>query len=260
MSHVRTTLARHHQHHPHFRGGLHTPDLLGREPSVVHHIHGNCVTPSLIERTKDGLHATDLLVRCRHCTNCRNSRRQFWTLRAMEEITKHPRTWFWTGTFRNQTHDIEEVNRELTLFLKRLRKNHGSFRYLAVPERHKSGAFHLHALIHCHSTFRHKYFASPWKAGYQNAKLANLGSARYVTKYITKDLTEIWGRTARPRIRSSHHYGSNVRDSEHFKEIHECPTCLDPKAELHSLTVKLRELIEADWVSAQTRPDYNPPQ
>lgn len=106
------------------------------------------------------------------------------------------------------------VTHECTRFLYRLRKRSyninggsavddgGRFRYLLVYERHKSGALHTHALIHTDGIMRYSDIRSAWNAGFMDAKLCDLRTAGYITKYATKDLTDrSTGKI--PRIRAS---------------------------------------------------------
>ena len=120
----------------------------------------------------------DMHVACRKCENCLNRRAAHWRLRASAETRAAPRTWFVTLTyrpdllFRNLTRtrvrlakarvewetlseherfieQEKECFSDVQRWFKRLRKNHGApFRYLAVTERHKSGAPHFHVLLH----------------------------------------------------------------------------------------------------------------
>jgi len=184
--------------------------------------HGTCTTPVRVPVLVDGARAVDLerTVRCRLCPGCLRSRQHQWRIRAREEC-QELRTYMFTGTFRTQTHDRELVAQEVTLWLKRLRKRAGSpssVRYLVVFERHRSGAWHVHALVHT-VALSMRAIEATWRAGYTRCRLVRadpLGiSAGYVTKYVTKDVAESsTGR--RPRIRASRGYGAAVviRDPE----------------------------------------------
>jgi hypothetical protein len=143
------------------------------------------------------------------------------------------RTWFFTGTFRNQTHDLEETKVEVTKFLGRLREraryNDDWLRYLMLPELHKSGAIHYHGLLHCGGKITGKMVRQSWRAGFSFPSLvkSNAGASSYVTKYCTKDMfgesIDERGRSRRPRIRASQAptYGEMViiRDEELVRQL-----------------------------------------
>lgn len=105
------------------------------------------------------------------------------------------------------------ASEEVTRYLKRLRKGYGAgLRYLVCFERHKSGAWHTHALLHTRGkVLTTRAAREPWTAGFSNARVADLRAAGYVTKYVTKDLVD--ESTERvPRIRASRdpRYGGAV--------------------------------------------------
>lgn len=145
-------------------------------------------------------------------------------MRAEAEWWDHPRTWFFTGTFREQTGDYEVVRDEVTRFLKRLRKaTPDPMRYLILPEPHKSGKLHVHGLLHGQETLSYRNVANAWQAGFYKVKLADdYRSAGYVCKYAAKGLND-GNEVYRPRIRASRNptYGGvvMVRDEEEVKRL-----------------------------------------
>lgn len=97
-----------------------------------------------------------------------------------------------------------ELGREVTLMLKRLRKQTGvTFKYLLVFEKHKSGLPHCHMLMHEQSSdspLRHAALTAQWKLGYSKFKLCeSVKSAWYVSKYLAKSVEA--------RVRASLRYG-----------------------------------------------------
>lgn len=184
-------------------------------------LHGSCTTPVILPYEPDPMEKAEdheLWVRCRNCPGCIRARRYLWTMRAQEETLRAERTWLFTGTFREQFHELEPVKEECTRYLKRLRKRFpGCIRYLLVPEEHKSGALHIHALLHGTSELSYRDVRSAWGAGFSDARICNWRGAGYVTKYVTKELGKN-GPTRRPRIRASRNptYGESVmeRDAE----------------------------------------------
>lgn len=176
-----------------------------------------------------------LWTRCRRCEKCRDAKRWHWQQRAIREVVNTPgRTWFLTVTLSPEAHlrcqyslagwddwSVEEQERrllqrelaELTKGLKRLRKNFGPFRYLAATEFHESGLPHFHLLVHEseEGQFTSRTLSGDkgqcpdwWSLGWVHARLADGAAAkraRYVTKYIAKDLSH--------RVRASLWYGKD---------------------------------------------------
>jgi site-specific recombinase len=177
-------------------------------------------------RGTDWMVDQELHVRCRRCPSCLRARQYLWALRAEAEVLLHRKTLFFTGTFAQQTKDLEVINDECTKWLKRVRRRcdrRGTkLRYLLVPERHKSGNWHVHALLHSNEALTTRMAKEGWNAGFTVCKVADRGSARYVTKYVAKDLLEDQNRKV-PRIRASRAptYGGwvMVRDKELVEEM-----------------------------------------
>lgn len=192
-------------------------------------------------------HFIDLWVRCRKCDNCRAAKRFHWQQRAIYEVINAHRTWFVTLTMSLETHlrfqyslkgwdDWSEETRnrkliakelaEVTKMFKRMRKAGHQFRYLLATELHESGYPHFHLLIHeVHpdTGFTVRELAGNgqsvpplkpkfWPHGFVSAKLADglaAARARYVTKYIAKDLDH--------RVRASQDYGIPYRAGSPLK-------------------------------------------
>lgn len=187
-------------------------------------------------RRADALWTMELQVRCRRCPPCLKARAWQWRMRAVSEQRQTPgRTWFLTLTCAPQAHfeaylrasqrlqaageafdrlsperqfreRVKELNREITLWLKRVRKASGApLRYLLVAERHKSGLPHFHALVHeaSEKPVTARQLRSKWRIGFSQARLVDQSDgtkhAAYVAKYLSKD--------AAARIRASRSYG-----------------------------------------------------
>lgn len=178
-------------------------------------------------------HEVLLWVRCRRCDKCRAYKRYHWQQRATYEVVNSAgRTWFLTLTMSHENHlrmqyslrewdtwtdEVQEARliarelKEVTKALKRLRKASGSFRYLLATEQHKSGFPHFHMLLHESEPgqFTSRQLSGDldkpprwWGFGFVHARLTDGlagGRARYVTKYIAKDITH--------RVRASQQYG-----------------------------------------------------
>lgn len=170
-----------------------------------------------------------------------------WSDRALFEIETAPRTWFGTLTLAPDAHfssvnyaraevaknfdvdpdtgeiffdDFDDlplneqfnwrvkiVGRWLTLYLKRVRKEVGPFRYLAVFEHHKSGLPHLHLLVHetIEGQIKHEVLSSKWVLGFEKFRLVTdkRNDARYITKYLAK--------ASVARVRASERYGQALQ-------------------------------------------------
>ena len=167
----------------------------------------------------------DVSVRCRKCDTCLRARRRHWAARAQSEMGAAYRTWFGTLTLtpERQFHlictartalarggtDYDSLSpedqfmerckplvREVQLYWKRLRREGAAFRYMVAIERHKSGAPHVHVLVHEYGqAVRHRQLTAHWRWGFTKFNLVaegeSLKAARYVAKYITKSLTRM---------------------------------------------------------------------
>lgn len=183
---------------------------------------------------------TELEVPCRKCDACLKQRAAHWRLRAYSEWQGSERTWFGTLTLTPANHyrmaaaarvrasrngdDFDtfppeqrfaelhrEISREITLFVKRIRKESGAeLRLLCVAEAHKSGLPHYHMLVHevrPDEPILHKVLESQWRLGFSNWKLVqDAKAAGYCTKYLAK--------SSMARVRASVDYGKAQRPSD----------------------------------------------
>jgi len=162
----------------------------------------------------------DISSPCRKCPTCLKNRSRLWAGLMRKEILSSNRTWMATFTInphwrfmfslRSGSTDYlasyGEISKEITKYLKRLRKAGFKYRYVLVAEAHKDGYPHLHALIHEVSTpIPKSRLQSEWTFGFTTFKLITSNAATfYVAKYLAKD--------ARTRIRASQRYGQSARD------------------------------------------------
>lgn len=117
---------------------------------------------------------------------------------------------FCTFTFDPKKYDRYNLNRcksVMSMWLHRQRMHSPDLRYLIVPELHKDGAIHFHALI---SGFRGRlkdsgkrqngrvvYNMTGYRAGFTTAVPIDhnkLAVSNYIKKYITKDMPLLYGR------------------------------------------------------------------
>jgi hypothetical protein len=175
-----------------------------------------------------------MTVPCRECEPCLKRRRSEWTARALSETRLAKRTWLctltlrpdeqyraevaaqrraeqrghnWAGLSQGQRHRhiLAHLSREITLYLKRLRKKTGAkIRYLSISEQHKSGLPHFHLLVHEYDGIvRHTDLDDCWHLGFGNFKLVaddDPRAALYSCKYLAKATSA--------RVRASLAYGS----------------------------------------------------
>lgn len=200
--------------------------------------------PVTVTPLDPGPYVLHLTVRCRKCDTCRKERATMWAHRAKAEIRSSIRTWFGTLTLRPEAHYIfqcraqaksakravdfdaltapekfdavcQEIGKELTLILKRLRKAGHAFRYIVVWEPHKSGLPHLHILLHeIADPMRKAQLDKAWPFGFGKWKLAEPDHAWYISKYIAK--------TGACRVRASIGYGG-TRSKNHSRSKSDVP-------------------------------------
>lgn len=107
-------------------------------------------------------------------------------------LTLNPEKW--------DTHNLDIYIQKLTQFFRNYGRNHNTrIQYLLIPEKHKSGAWHLHGLIkgilsrHLRKNQNNYYEWKQYteKFGYMSlGKVKNQDAvSKYITKYITKDMT-----------------------------------------------------------------------
>lgn len=226
------------------RGDLHEVAPWCNAPRVIQIATKKGAIPNVVRNAKNmtqlvGRAELNIAGACRRCAGCLTHKRKLWTARAYGETTRSTRTWFGTLTFRPELHDealracyaklwddgleygqLTEaqqlaVNAEVLYgpvqrFLKRLRKGDedfgpAKFRYLIVPEPHKSGLVHFHALLHewdIDAPLRKAQLEAQWRAGVSHWRLVDTGEKRavyYVCKYLSKE--------AEYKPRSSKRYG-----------------------------------------------------
>lgn len=188
----------------------------------------------------------ELTTPCRQCSECLQRRSRIWAARAIAECEQSSRTWFGTLTLSPEAHFkalcavrarsderlsefdqrpdsekfhlvVNEIGKEITLFLKRVRKNSDArLRYCLVAEQHKSGLPHFHALIHERSLpVRHAVLKEAWRLGFTNFKLVTNGkfAAYYVAKYLSK--------SSLTRVRASVNYGDGSNEPVDFDRLND---------------------------------------
>jgi len=187
-------------------------------------VSGWCDSPVYIEvRTSRTVLSgvLDLEVPCRMCSGCMRLRAHSWSKRALTEYSRSERSWLWTGTYGPvvrwslaesvRSAPVQEARRALVRaggkyvgrWLKRLRKAGVSVRYMCVPELHKDGALHWHAILHTPKSARYRDVAGRWSVGFEKLKLIPADRANRATRYVAKYLAK----ERLGRIRASKSYG-----------------------------------------------------
>lgn len=132
---------------------------------------------------------------CGKCESCRINHSRVWKHRIMLEVSCHT-----SSTFVTLTYDENNLPpggslrpRDVTLFLKRLRKKH-SFRYFLVGEYgRKTLRAHYHVLLFGIGPDRHNDIVTSWyidgkPIGYVQTGLLDNGGIGYVCGYVVKGL------------------------------------------------------------------------
>lgn len=163
---------------------------------------------------------------------------------------------FWTLTFDPKICGESDDYRfdEMKKWLHKMRRKYGTFNYLAVPERHKSGQIHWHMmtghfepeLIDSGKEYKSVpiYNCSEWEFGFTNVQ--NVRSKKkisnYVSKYITKDLMES------PARRNKKKYWASR--SLELPEVFSIAEKVDklPEAIFESEICKIYEMEKADFI------------
>lgn len=131
------------------------------------------------------------------------------TIRKIYDYGKSNRwEWFFTLTFNPNvvdSFDYLKTSKKLSLWLNNMKKKCPDMKYLVVPERHKSGRWHFHGLFsnvdslefvpsgHFTDKGQEVFNVGKYKLGFSTAIKCD-GSMKvvgYVTKYITKELSQI---------------------------------------------------------------------
>lgn len=116
--------------------------------------------------------------------------------------------WFFTLTFdpeKVDSFDYSACTKSLSKWLNNLRRVAPELKYIAVPEKHKSGRFHFHGLFagcegiefiesgHYTKSGDIIYNIGSYKLGFSTATRVKDNSkvTKYISKYITKDLCAV---------------------------------------------------------------------
>ncbi|MFI1245066.1 rolling circle replication-associated protein, partial [Enterococcus casseliflavus] len=128
--------------------------------------------------------------------------RNLWKIRTKikDYVLSNEFNYFWTLTFDSDRYNYAVAFEKMGRWLERMRKKHGKFDYIMIPELHKDGAIHFHGVtgglnaVIRDSGVKHKgvkvYNCSDWDHGFTT--LTKIRSrektASYITKYVTKEM------------------------------------------------------------------------
>lgn len=100
---------------------------------------------------------------------------------------------FITITFKENIQNLSYTNKEFRLFIMRLKRRYGNFRYLAVMEKQERGAIHYHLIMDYQPKMDFEELRTLFPMGTVNVQcvrdkeIDNVGA--YLIKYVTKDLS-----------------------------------------------------------------------
>lgn len=130
---------------------------------------------------------------CGQCMHCRYNRRRLWAHRIILEAVVHPTASFLTLTYDTEhvPHDGSLRPRDLTLFLKRLRKRlDRNIRYFAVGEYgDESWRPHFHLALFGIDHEAYEAVNDAWGMGFIYFGDLTWESAGYIAGYVTKKMT-----------------------------------------------------------------------
>lgn len=148
----------------------------------------------------------ELKIPCGQCVGCRLERSRQWAVRLMHESSLVDQSWFVTLTYRPDALPIggSLCPRHMQLFLKRLRKQLGSFRYFQCGEygdqftrpHHHAVLFGIDFPDREHFTSRDagpiytsESLARCWRHGFVSIGAVTFESCAYVARYCLKKVT-----------------------------------------------------------------------
>lgn len=156
------------------------PNALGKRP---------------VSLTKERPHGTEhLLLPCGSCLACRTARARAWAIRNHMEAQQHQHATFTTLTY-DDTHLPPTLSRrDLSLFLKRLRRHTPArLRFFACGEYGaQTDRPHYHAILYGASALELRHpIQENWNLGYTYTTPATDAAIAYVAGYVTKKLDTI---------------------------------------------------------------------
>lgn len=171
-----------------------------------------------------GVGYRDLLLPCNRCIGCRLERSRQWAMRCMHENKTHKSSCFVTLTYDEDKlpHRGQLMYRDYQLFMKRLRKSHGSVRFYMCGEYGSEyGRPHFHSLLFGWSPDDRVFWKSSgrgdriytsneldrlWTHGRVFVGAVTFESAAYVARYCVAKVTGDEAKTHYRRVDSDGEY------------------------------------------------------
>lgn len=213
-------------------------------------------------------HGIRMTVPCGRCIGCRIDHARGWAIRMMDESRFHEDLSFITLTYsqENLPPDHGLRLRDSQLFLKRLRKAHGKFRYFLCGEYGgETLRPHYHAImfgyrpddlrIHLpgddHDTYTSASLEAIWGLGFVTVGEVTPETCAYVARYVTKKITGAPSEAHYERMHLS--TGELVRVSPEFATMSRRPGIGRAHAESYR-----QQLIDHDHVIHKGHPVPKP--
>lgn len=150
-----------------------------------------CKAPYITKRTEKGI----FYCRCRKCSACRLQHRLEWSLRIYLESLAYPAEscFFVTLTYADEFLPPELCKRDYVLFLKKLRKKIGTFRYFIVGEYgSRTHRPHFHVMLFNVSNIIRGNLAriieKVWSKGFIKLDVLTPENSNYISGYCQKKL------------------------------------------------------------------------
>lgn len=134
--------------------------------------------------------STTLQLPCGNCLACRKNKAQAWTLRCQLELQQHKHAVFSTITYDDAYCPLTLSKRDLSLYLKRIRKNLKTpIRFFASGEYgERTQRPHYHAIIYGVSEREASRLEETWGRGHVRTYPATPAAIGYVAGYCGKKL------------------------------------------------------------------------
>lgn len=166
-------------------------------------------------------------VPCGKCIECQKRKLSGYRFRLLHEIMQYPKSIFVTLTFDNEhLHKFRSnPNKSLSLFLDRVRKRYGrQVRHFFIAEYGSlNGRLHFHGILF-DIDISNSELSELWKYGFTFVGYANEITAKYIVKYLTKDVTK---GVKPPRVLTSKGIGSSWLDTSDCRLVKaNLSTCL----------------------------------
>lgn len=192
-------------------------------------------------------------IKCGQCIGCSDGHSQMWAIRMMHENQMHnSQSIFLTLTYETSHLPIGRtlVKKHLQDFIKRLRKNHGPFRYVACGEYgDRKGRPHYHLVIFGQPFHQDRKFYKTSKAKFSGSK-SNLYTHPAITKAWPKGRAtygEVTPESCQYVAKYLHKKITGPQAGKHYLRFHE-DTGLPYQLQPEFLVMSTRPGIGKTWI------------